>query len=149
MSERTIDELADAIRARLDEDEQILMAVSDGPYYPEKWTAVERSYSTVRRWHVDGQHSNVASGMFRGDAAHIERHDPHRVLADVAMKRALLARLLAEKHTTCEDSWHSCSAADVQTGDRDGEQECDCGRDVRVRGYLELMAGADETEAAG
>jgi hypothetical protein len=26
---------------------------------------------------------------------------------------------------------------------------CTCGRDERVRGYLELLAGVDETEAAG
>jgi len=51
----------------------------------------------------------------------------------------LIAELLAEKHQACEDSWYNCSAAD-EYGKRNGNQECDCGRDARVERRVRLLA---------
>ena len=128
--------LAKQARDGMDADERILMAVSNGPSCPEKWTAVERSYSEIRRWHVDGQPSNVASGMFAGDAAHIARHDPHRILADVAARRTLLNEALAWGHAPVEDGrrYYPCQV------EADPPGLCDCKRDERTLAVLKCLA---------
>jgi hypothetical protein len=135
--------LAKQARDGMDADERILMAVSNGPNRPEKWTAVERSYSEIRRWHVDGQPSNVASGMFAGDAAHIARHDPHRILADVAARRTLLDDALAWRHGLVRWDHDRVLACDSVLG-----KPCDCGRDARVRAVLTALATPYQEEAS-
>jgi hypothetical protein len=110
VSGRTIDELADTIRQRLDADE-----------------------------------ASVLSGDCRCGTGRKRPDCPDRILADVARDRDLLARLLAEKHRL----WESCAAKDHSDNPLYSEMPCACGRDERVRGYLELLAGVDETEAAG
>lgn len=123
-----IDELAAIVRAGCDEDERVAMEVADGPNKPEVWTAVERHYSDIRRWHVDGQPSNVASGMFEPDARHAARHNPHRTMAEVASKRALLDEALSWEHG-CSFSGEGCSI-----------DPCLCGRDERVQAVLTHLA---------
>jgi hypothetical protein len=108
VSGRTIDELADAIRQRLDADEV-----------------------------------SVLSGDCRCGTGRKRPDCPDRILADVARDRDMLERLLAEKHSAADSGvrYRPCAAL------ADLADPCDCGRDERVRGYLELMAGADEPQA--
>jgi hypothetical protein len=127
VTEPTIPELVDLVRQSLAEDERIALAVSTGPNKPEVWTAVERHYSDIRRWHVDGQPSNVASGMFEPDSRHIARHDPRRVLAEVASKRALLDEVLGWKHDPSCVHLHGNGLS------------CDCNLDLRVQAVLTLL----------
>jgi hypothetical protein len=78
------------LTARLDEDERIAMAAvgraaewwTTGPGYPE---APEVNVVNDR----DDVIAFETSGLY---AEHIARHDPARVLADVAAKRAIVAR---------------------------------------------------------
>jgi hypothetical protein len=87
----------------------------------------------------------VMSGNHSPEPDHIARHDPARVLREVAAKRDLLNDIIAEKHRVIDDPWYTCSAA---TEDRDGgtyaETEgggpCTCGRDERVERLLRLLA---------
>lgn len=77
-------------------------------------------------------------------ADHIARQDPHATLARAARTRLHVDRLLAEKHHVSTDQYYTCPAA---TQERDGGSyaetggggTCTCGRDERVRGYLQLL----------
>lgn len=69
-----------------------------------------------------------------------------RLLAECDAKRRVVAKLQDERHDVIDDCWYTCAAA---TEDRDGGEccndtsrggSCDCGRDNRVNGYLELLA---------
>lgn len=84
-----MDDLVVFLRARLAEDEQVARGVSTGPNVPEKWTAVQYREG-VRPWRIDGQCSLVVEAVCGPDAAHIARHDPARVLAEVEWKSALV-----------------------------------------------------------
>jgi hypothetical protein len=89
-------DLVEFLRAALDEDERVARAAA--AKCPAPWTG---------RTDIDGEHPFVqdADGdriMHHEDsvpeietAAHIARHDPARVLAEVAAKRGLLAELAA------------------------------------------------------
>lgn len=84
-------DLAAFLSARLDEDEAVAL---ESAQFPSEWRA-EPGYT--------GQ--PIMAGNYRvatcalSVMAHIARHDPARVLADVAAKRAMLAHLL-RCHTT-------------------------------------------------
>lgn len=72
-------ELVDFLRARLDEDEAAAKKAKPGP------------------WHADGDRGGVYGAHptdevvdYTESAAHIARHDPARVLAEVEAKRQLL-----------------------------------------------------------
>jgi len=142
-----IDELVRAIQTQATADERAALATLS----PLVIVGSCRS-KPIPRWRqarngrgiVDTASEIHARDVFPAEGAHIVRHDPARVLADVAMKRAMLARLLAEPHGLVDDGDepYPCPR-------RGTSAACQCGRDERVRGYLELMAGADETEAAG
>lgn len=97
-----MDDLIAFVNARLDEDE-----------------AIARATIEPRRWHRDsdgnvqdedargGGNAYIACGPYgRGladaDAEHIIRHDPARVLREVAAKRALVHRHAAERHEDCD-----------------------------------------------
>lgn len=89
--------IVEFLTARLDEDERIARAASDGPW---KVNDVEYAESIQAG---NGFTDVVAGGRWGGeagvfdsteDAIHIARHDPTRVLAEVAAKRAILAEHL-------------------------------------------------------
>jgi hypothetical protein len=70
---------------------------------------------------------------------HILRHDPHRVLADVAARRTLLDKALGWKHgyaTKTTQGAIYCAVIDSP----DSGYDCDCGRDERVRAVLTALA---------
>ncbi|WP_326565092.1 DUF6221 family protein [Amycolatopsis rhabdoformis] len=73
-----MDDLIAFLRARLDEDERIAKTADPGP------------------WHADGGgihkgHTTDEVVDYAGDnAEHIARHDPARVLAEVAAKRLII-----------------------------------------------------------
>jgi len=81
------DDLAAFVRARVDADEAEALAASPGPWHV---TAEQDEVLAV-----DGE--RVADGFalsgrqLRATTRHIARHDPARVLRDVAAKRRLLA----------------------------------------------------------
>lgn len=132
------DGLVAFLRARVDEDESAALGAKG---------------DTSGRWQQDdGPPEDIVlydkSGkLTMGQARHIARHDPARVLADVAAKRALLADFLAERHYVNDgDCWYTCAAA---TEERDGGEvcddsrlggSCDCGRDERLQRRLHLLA---------
>jgi hypothetical protein len=90
------------IRDRLDEDESAAVAIA--AYYPPPWDVVDRGHSaTVRAdapnypdvMYVDDlvgrYHHPDGRPMWLGElVAHVGRHDPERVLRDVASKRAVV-----------------------------------------------------------
>lgn len=74
-------ELRRFVLARLDEDEQ----------HAEYWLADRRSWSAVGRdVEVGGGRLTDGDGVDRHVAEHVARHDPARVLLEVAAKRALV-----------------------------------------------------------
>jgi hypothetical protein len=100
------DDLAAFVRRRLDEDEQIARAACE--YAEAEWRLDEEYGETVLWWppeprvaEAERRHGlPVTSDQWRGQtiesggtriAPHIARHDPARVLADVAAKRRILA----------------------------------------------------------
>jgi hypothetical protein len=87
------DDLVAFLRARLDEDEQVARAATG-----EEWGAVNPSQPYVI-FDVDAFRENktlesvgrLASVERAEDRAHIARHDPARVLADIHAKRRAIA----------------------------------------------------------
>ncbi|WP_336317944.1 DUF6221 family protein [Streptomyces lavendofoliae] len=99
---------------RLDDDDAYARAASEGPW----------RYDPGKHWRRAGS-SDYEEGVFAGppgaqgmciagtgqsndpqsmaDAAHIARHDPTRVLAEVAFKRELLAEHEPELHAAVND----------------------------------------------
>lgn len=149
MSGQTIDELARAIQTQATADERAALATLSplvivgscrGKPIP-RWRQARNE-----RGIVDTASEIHARDVFPAEGAHIVRHDPARVLADVARQRAMLARLLAEPH-------HPGDRIQIAPYDEPCRAlaggPCDCRRDARVLGYLRLLAGVDETEAAG
>jgi hypothetical protein len=121
VSGRSIDELADTIRRRLD-------AIQED---------AERGYLNAPEIPgFTGWNKQTMVGLPPAVAV--------MILANVARDREMLDRLLAEPHRL----WESCAAKDHSDNPLYSEMPCTCGRDERVRGYLELMAGTDETETA-
>lgn len=81
------DDLVAFLKSCVDEDERVAKAATSGP-----WSAVE-SYPDA--WVINGPTYNIASegrdgDISSGDSAHIARHDPARVLAEVAAKRRII-----------------------------------------------------------
>lgn len=78
------------------------------------------------------------------DVEHIARHDPARVLREVAAHRRLLADIVAQQHWLNDRYYRGCSAfaealhpdlPDLPTG-----RPCSCGRDADVERRLRLLA---------
>lgn len=97
------DELIAVIERGLSEDEQTAREASPGP-----WESLPHDggpYYNV----VDAERRCVAAGTpgasVRRDAAHIARHDPSRVLADVESKREVI-RLYRDTVATIETFEH-------------------------------------------
>lgn len=101
--------LVEFLTARLDEDQEAAERAQPGP-----WIAVPAAMPgevEIRHRMPDGRPDVAAAvatahGLYcaASDAAHIARHDPARVLADVAAKRAMLPHLIVEGHplTYCD-----------------------------------------------
>lgn len=119
-----IDTLAATIRARLAADEWAAQEAGSGRFESTDYLWDTR-YLIVKLPSGKIQHTTEFSADL---ARHIERHDPHQVLQDVAAKRRLLDLLLAEKHAS--DCWSGTP----------NPGECDCGRDERVAAYLAVLA---------
>lgn len=76
-------DLIDFLKARIDEDEAAAKAASAG-----EWRAY--ADGTI----FDAHSGQVASSVASWNLPHIARHDPARVLADVAAKRAIVDAVL-------------------------------------------------------
>lgn len=83
--------LVEFLTARLDEDERIARAATERA----PW-----SHNADDYWMITGTDGDVVvydeSAPTDAEAAHIARHDPARVLADVAAKRAILTEHLPD-----------------------------------------------------
>lgn len=111
-------DIAQFLAARLDEDEAAAEAAS---HYVlrEKWHAVEwydgEFVASGRRTaHVDihglaGAPITSRGALRREDAEHIARHDPARVLAEVAAKRRVLARHYGSTSTPLRAICEGCA----------------------------------------
>jgi hypothetical protein len=75
-----MDELVQFLRARLDEDEQLARAATQGEWV---WS---REFVTP-----PGYHHRTVGPLEPGDAAYIAHQHPARVLRDIEAKRKLLA----------------------------------------------------------
>lgn len=145
-----IDALAEFNRARLDEDEAAAKAAGSGT-----WLLRSHPSESVVIHELGGGSVVYDEGSpSEGEAAHITRQDPARILRDVQAKRDLITAILAEPHdyNPC-DSYYSCSQAEeidptpgeggpgsgCSDEDRAGDP-CDCGRDARVERLLRLLA---------
>jgi hypothetical protein len=102
-----IDELAALVRAGLDADEQPAKGLLGAARFLD------------RTPDFYGAGGPAAEALWR-------RFSEARVLAEVASKRELVARLLREKH-------HADCVSSIDVW-------CDCGRDARVLAVLQLLA---------
>jgi hypothetical protein len=91
------DDLAQFLRDRLDEDEQAARACASAPWAIEIPPMIHVSVQARRdkKW-AWGQLGYVATVERDEDRAHIARHDPARVLADIEAKRRIIALHVAE-----------------------------------------------------
>ncbi|MEV6580249.1 DUF6221 family protein [Streptomyces sp. NPDC051582] len=143
------------LHARLAEDEAHARAASCGPsgddhWSLDEWFGREEPHSLIAAGNAN--HPTFL-GHFTADpvptaqAAHIARHDPARVLAEVEAKRQLLDDILRAGHEwNEEDHWYSCAAARDHEGEPVCIDEsraggpCDCGRDEQVERRARLLA---------
>lgn len=92
-------DLIEFLKARLDEDEAAARRATPGPWVSESsgptGPVVMDAESRDARDHV----ARCPHFLAAFDAEHIARHDPARVLADVAAKRAIV-----ERHTPYPDA---------------------------------------------
>lgn len=115
-----MDDLVAFLRAQYDKDEQAARAATDGawevigsdhpyPAYPGEQVTAGRGWSISLK---EPRVGDVASELSRGDAAHISRHDPARVLADLAAKRRTLG-MLADAQQQLKAAYREERTADV------------------------------------
>jgi len=100
-----MDELITWLKAQIDDDERL----------------AQRAGASHPRWSYDRETFTVSSGAYpiaagkdrRGtpindvDGEHIARHDPARVLADVAAKRAIVDLHSPHNHGACPTCWRT------------------------------------------
>lgn len=97
-------DLVDFVRARLDDDEATAAVITPGGFAPAQWRPERSRNGRWVRLHTWLRQNNQAAGTEQRDSeavvitaneraewAHIARHDPAAVLAEVEAKRALLA----------------------------------------------------------
>lgn len=154
MTTPTTDALATFYRARLNDDTTIGAAadqVDPGPWTAEvneearpDGAGIVLAATGHTLWDCEGADSLCMTGP---SAQHAARHNPTRVLADIAAKRALLDDLLAEHHRVVDgDCWYTCPAATEQReGDTNCDDDrrggpCDCGLDERTERRLRILA---------
>lgn len=148
-------ELIDKLRAALDEDERVAREVGDATWNVEPWEGDAPAGYRDGAW-VRNTETQTAIAAFTKvypetairlcAATHIARHDPARVLRQVAAMRKILEDALAQRHMVIDgDCWYTCPAA---TEERDGGSTCDetagstcgCGRDARLQRTVAALA---------
>jgi len=112
MGEPAVTDFHAFLAARLDEDEAAAREASEGPWSSVGYDA--DSWSLVAQ--LEGGRE-VISRSGSDDAAHIARHDPARVLREVAAKRAIIE--LADEAS----GWDMSVDLDRRVGARDIMEE--------------------------
>jgi hypothetical protein len=95
-----MDDLIAFVRAQLDDDERVARTATSGPWVAKRADdsvyAVETSIVMGGHdggWYIVPAQVEGGEGIEPGDAQHIARWEPARVLAEVDARRVLLARL--------------------------------------------------------
>lgn len=105
-------DLAAWLRAQLDEDERVARVASPGPWRVDSETYAEAIYGASDEAVIAGGRWGGEASVFdsTADAIHIARHDPARVLAEVAAKRKILELHPAAGLLSAPDLCGSCAA---------------------------------------
>lgn len=98
-------DIAEFLTARLDEDEQVARSATSSPWrIDERHPHVVLEPEPIDSVGVAGERYDLFTGQLSSrfgqaklDVIHIVRHDPARVLAEVAAKRAVIDRLRSEQ----------------------------------------------------
>jgi hypothetical protein len=88
-----MDDLVAFLRARLDEDEAVARAATDGPWSPWEGRELRGLGDLIHPVRTPGQMAGSRATIVTAswlDAEHIARHNPARVLAEVAAKRRIV-----------------------------------------------------------
>jgi hypothetical protein len=106
--------ITEFLEARIGEDEAVARAATDGPwrYDQRKVNAIDRSESVFAGLSGVSATTVASTGPAddtpsMNDARHIARHDPFRVLAECAAKRAILADRKRIDRSAGMDYWHA------------------------------------------
>lgn len=119
------------LRERLDEDEMMAMAAGDRAWrldvmpggYPQRVSEDGTMILVCETY--DGPTDNTGLKRSPSSGQHIARHDPARVLADVAAKRVLID-VAASVGEVIDGEWGCChSAADILRGHREPDYDGD------------------------
>lgn len=108
--------ITEFLTARWDEDEAVARAASPGTWTYRGVESVSGStlYDETRSiarldYDQDDDERSVGRSIYEAEAdangAHIARHDPARVLADIAAKRAILEELVREEAANFGDQF--------------------------------------------
>lgn len=81
-----MDDLIAFLRARLDEDADLALAASPGPWHPDEEHDEVHAVDDI----VVAEGFALSGRQLRATVDHIARHDPARVLAEVEAKRKIL-----------------------------------------------------------
>lgn len=135
MTQPTIAELADHVTAGLDADEALALEAPGSRWHIGN--AVDPTQPC--NVHTFPEAREVADGLNWLVAEHVARHDPARVLAEVASKRALLNLALGWEHHEVDDPWYCCPAS-PHVAKMEIAGSCNCGRDERVLAVLQHLA---------
>lgn len=86
-------DLIEFLRARLNEDEQAALGISDTWHVEDYEVTAQADGAVQASWVVAGPRGEVGVAMVNGvrRAHHIARHDPARVLREVEAKRRIIA----------------------------------------------------------
>ncbi|MFD8949449.1 DUF6221 family protein [Streptomyces xanthophaeus] len=150
-----MEDLVQFLRARLNEDEAPARGTGtplnwhQGPHSDDPdWTDAE----TVLMWppehhtpYEQDKHWRGLDARESGLAAHIARHDPARILAEVTAKRKVIGQLEAMPHYAWDGrDEYGCPkvmpAEEWARGMAGVPQDCSCGRDAHVTSVLRLLA---------
>jgi len=108
-----MDDLVTFLWSCLDEDERSARAAESA-----KWHAKERDGLGLRVVSISHEIGQVTASILSGNAEHIARHDPARVLAEVEAKRLLLTL-----HKECDPSCYIVRVLALPYADLPGYQE--------------------------
>ncbi|MGW4051507.1 DUF6221 family protein [Streptomyces sp. NPDC004779] len=92
-----MDDLIAFLRARLNEDAELALAASPGPWHPNEEHDEVHAVDDI----VVAEGFALSGRQLRATVDHIARHDPARVLAEVYAKRMLLDAANASCHMEC------------------------------------------------